>query len=167
MKDSLRRKLEELVERHEDLAHSLSDPEVINDQAKFRRMSQEYAQLEALTEDYRAWRALVDEIADLEDMESADETELREDGLRIFDTTTTHLHAHHALREDPVVEAPHVPHGLGFGMQAVENLTAQETLARNASDLAGAMEWKDGDQDLQAEFFVVTPEEPEIHTGCA
>lgn len=78
MKDSLRRKLEELVERHEDLAHSLSDPEVINDQAKFRRMSQEYAQLEALTEDYRAWRALVDEIADLEDMEQAEETELRE-----------------------------------------------------------------------------------------
>ena len=78
MKDSLRRKLEELVERHEDLAHSLSDPEVINDQAKFRRMSQEYAQLEALTEDYRAWRALVDEIADLEGMVEADETELRE-----------------------------------------------------------------------------------------
>ena len=78
MKDSLRAKLEELVERHEDLAHSLSDPEVINDQDKFRRMSQEYAQLESLAEDYRAWRALVDEIADLEDMESADETELRE-----------------------------------------------------------------------------------------
>ena len=78
MKDSLRAKLEELVERHEDLAHSLSDPEVINDQDKFRRMSQEYAQLESLAEDYRAWRALVDEIADLEDMEHSDEAELRE-----------------------------------------------------------------------------------------
>lgn len=78
MKDSLRAKLEELVERHEDLAHSLSDPEVINDQDKFRRMSQEYAQLESLAEDYRAWRALVDEIADLEEMEHSDEAELRE-----------------------------------------------------------------------------------------
>lgn len=78
MKDSLRAKLEELVERHEDLAHSLSDPEVIGDQDKFRRMSQEYAQLESLTEDYRAWRALVDEIADLEEMENSDEAELRE-----------------------------------------------------------------------------------------
>lgn len=78
MKDSLRAKLEELVERHEDLAYSLSDPEVIGDQDKFRRMSQEYAQLESLTEDYRAWRALVDEIADLEEMKGADEAELRD-----------------------------------------------------------------------------------------
>ncbi|MES1939601.1 peptide chain release factor 1 [Salinisphaera sp. T5B8] len=78
MKDSLRAKLEELVERHEDLAHSLADPEVIGDQDKFRRMSQEYAQLESLAADYRAWRALVDEIADLEEMEQSDEAELRE-----------------------------------------------------------------------------------------
>ncbi|MBS63195.1 peptide chain release factor 1 [Salinisphaera sp.] len=78
MKDSLRAKLEELVERHEDLAHSLSDPEVIGNQDKFRRMSQEYAQLESLAADYRAWRALVDEIADLEEMENSDEAELRE-----------------------------------------------------------------------------------------
>lgn len=78
MKDSLRAKLEELVERHEDLAHSMSDPDVIGDQAKFRRMSQEYAQLESLAADYRAWRELTDEIADLEEMENSDEAELRE-----------------------------------------------------------------------------------------
>jgi peptide chain release factor 1 len=78
MKDSLRAKLEELVERHEDLAHSLFDPEVIGDQDKFRRMSQEYAQLESLAADYRAWRALVDEIVDLEEMENSEEAELRE-----------------------------------------------------------------------------------------
>ncbi|MES1926518.1 peptide chain release factor 1 [Salinisphaera sp. T31B1] len=78
MKDSLRAKLEELVERHEDLTHSLSDPEIINDQDKFRRMSQEYAQLEELSADYRAWRALVGEIADLEEMQNAEEPELRE-----------------------------------------------------------------------------------------
>ncbi|MGB7755499.1 MAG: peptide chain release factor 1 [Salinisphaera sp.] len=78
MKDSLRAKLEELVERHEDLAHSMSDPDIINDQNKFRRMSQEYAQLESLAADYRAWRDLTAEIADLEEMEGADEAELRE-----------------------------------------------------------------------------------------
>ncbi|WP_423823316.1 peptide chain release factor 1 [Salinisphaera sp. SPP-AMP-43] len=78
MKDSLRAKLEELVERHEDLAHSMSDPEVIGDQDKFRRMSQEYAQLESLAADYRAWRELTDEIADLEEMENSEEAELRE-----------------------------------------------------------------------------------------
>jgi peptide chain release factor 1 len=78
MKDSLRAKLEELVERHEDLTYSLSDPEVINDQDKFRRMSQEYSQLESLAADYRAWRDLSAEITDLEEMEDSDEAEMRE-----------------------------------------------------------------------------------------
>lgn len=82
MKDSLRAKLEELVERHEDLAHSLSDPEVFGDQDKFRRMSQEYAQLEPVAADYRAWRELSDEITDLAEMAGqnagADEAELRD-----------------------------------------------------------------------------------------
>jgi peptide chain release factor 1 len=78
MKDSLRAKLEELVDRHEDLAYSLSDPDIIGDSDKFRRMAQEYAQLETVASDYRAWRALAAEIADLEDMAQAEEAELRE-----------------------------------------------------------------------------------------
>ncbi|RJS94430.1 peptide chain release factor 1 [Salinisphaera sp. Q1T1-3] len=76
MKDSLRAKLDELIERHEDLAHAMSDPDVINDQDKFRRMSQEYAQLENLAADYRAWREVTEEIAGLEDMSAADDAEL-------------------------------------------------------------------------------------------
>ncbi len=78
MKDSLRAKLDELIERHEDLAYSMSDPEVINDQDKFRRMSQEYAQLESLAQDYRAWRDLTGEVEGLEDMENGDDAELAE-----------------------------------------------------------------------------------------
>lgn len=78
MKNSLRAKLEELIDRHEDLAHSLADPDVIGDHDKFRRMSQEYAQLEPVAADYRDWRQLNSEIADLEDMSQADETELRD-----------------------------------------------------------------------------------------
>ena len=78
MKDSLRAKLDELIERHEDLAYSMSDPDVINDQDKFRRMSQEYAQLESLAQDYRAWRDLTDEVEGLEDMENGDDGELAE-----------------------------------------------------------------------------------------
>lgn len=77
MKKSLQSKLAELAERHEDLAHTLSDPEVIADQDKFRRLSQEYAQLGDLTRDYQAWRDLAAEIADLEDMCATDEAELR------------------------------------------------------------------------------------------
>ncbi len=77
MKDSLRAKLEELVERHEDIAASLADPQIIGDQDQFRRLAQEYAQLETLAADYRAWRAVSDEIAGLEEMTRTDEAELR------------------------------------------------------------------------------------------
>lgn len=78
MKASLQQKLDELAERHEDLAHSMSDPEVINDQDKFRRYAQEYASLEALTQDYRAYRELQQEIAGLEEMANEKDPELRE-----------------------------------------------------------------------------------------
>lgn len=78
MKESLQNKLAELAERHEDLAHTLSDPSVVADQDKFRRLSQEYAQLGDLVRDYEAWRKLSGEIVDLEDMCEADEAELRD-----------------------------------------------------------------------------------------
>lgn len=93
MKDTLRAKLEELVERHEDLTHSLSDPEVINDQEKFRRMSQEFAHLESVSADYRAWRNLSDEIADLEEMQASDETEMRDMAETELETARPRLEA--------------------------------------------------------------------------
>ncbi len=45
MKDSLRIKLEKLIERQEELDGLLSDPEIINNQNRFRELSQEYAEL--------------------------------------------------------------------------------------------------------------------------
>lgn len=46
MKDSLRHKLENLHERHEELSALLSSPNLINQQEQFRAYSKEYAQLE-------------------------------------------------------------------------------------------------------------------------
>ena len=57
MNPKLERRLEQLVERHEDLGHELSDPAVIGNQDKFRKLSQEYAHLGPLTEAFSAWRA--------------------------------------------------------------------------------------------------------------
>ncbi|MFZ5657758.1 MAG: peptide chain release factor 1, partial [Pseudomonadota bacterium] len=45
MNPSLRRKLEALAERREELERLLADPAVINDAAQFRRLSREFAQL--------------------------------------------------------------------------------------------------------------------------
>ena len=46
MTPSLRRKLEALAERHEEVGRLLADPGVLADNARFRALSKEYAQLE-------------------------------------------------------------------------------------------------------------------------
>ena len=46
MTPNLQRKLEALVERHEEVGRLLADPGVISDNARFRALSREYSQLE-------------------------------------------------------------------------------------------------------------------------
>jgi peptide chain release factor 1 len=62
MTPSLRRKLEVLAERHEEVGRLLSDPGVLADNARFRTLSKEYAQLDplvkSLTEHAQAQRDL-------------------------------------------------------------------------------------------------------------
>ena len=49
MTPTIRRKLEQLAERHEELEHLLASPEVLADQNRFRELSREHAQLAPLT----------------------------------------------------------------------------------------------------------------------
>jgi peptide chain release factor 1 len=72
MSPNIRRKLEALAERHEELGLLLADPAAANDNKRFRELSQEYAQLEPVT------RALTN-----------------------FDTARRDLAAAEALRSDP------------------------------------------------------------------
>src|SRR5580692_1051438 len=58
MKDSIRRKLEKLVERFEEISRLLSDAGVIGRQNQFRELSMEYARLGPLVERYRRFVAL-------------------------------------------------------------------------------------------------------------
>jgi peptide chain release factor 1 len=53
MKDSIRRKLEKLDERFEEISRLLSDAGVISRQNQFRELSMEYARLGSLIERYR------------------------------------------------------------------------------------------------------------------
>ena len=55
MKASLEAKLAEMADRFEELAALLSDPEVIAEQSRFRDFSMEYARLDPVVQDYRAW----------------------------------------------------------------------------------------------------------------
>jgi peptide chain release factor 1 len=58
MKDSIRRKLEKLDERFEEISRLLSDAGVISKQNQFRELSMEYSRLEALVVRYRRFLAL-------------------------------------------------------------------------------------------------------------
>jgi peptide chain release factor 1 len=58
MKDSIRRKLEKLDERFEEISRLLSDAGVISRQNQFRELSMEYAKLGPLVERYRRFMAL-------------------------------------------------------------------------------------------------------------
>ena len=73
MTPSIRRKLETLAERHQEVALLLAQPEVINDNARFRDLSREFAQLEPLTASLHAYdeagKALAAAQALLEDAE--------------------------------------------------------------------------------------------------
>ena len=56
MKLSIQNKLESLLERHEELSHLLSNPDVIRDQIRFRSLSKEYAELEPLVVEFRSYQ---------------------------------------------------------------------------------------------------------------
>ena len=55
MTPSLRRKLEHLAERHEEVGRMLADPGVLADNARFRALSREYAQLEPVANGLAAY----------------------------------------------------------------------------------------------------------------
>jgi peptide chain release factor 1 len=82
MKDSIRRKLDHLAERFEEITALLADPDVQSDNNRFRSLSQEYAQLEPVVQCFRAWQAASEEIEAANEMLADPElAELAEDAL--------------------------------------------------------------------------------------
>ncbi len=73
MQPSIRRKLESLSERLQELEALLADPGTIGDSARFRDLSREYSQLTPIVATWRDYRASLDERAAAEAMlEDAD-----------------------------------------------------------------------------------------------
>jgi peptide chain release factor 1 len=75
MKDSIRRKLEKLDERFEEIGRLLSDPETIARQNQFRDLSMEYARLGPLVDRYRGFVALEGDAAIARELDMQDELE--------------------------------------------------------------------------------------------
>ncbi len=83
MNPEIRQKLQEASERHEELAMLLSDPEVINDQNRYQKLSREYAALEPLVQAYSGHCQAEQEVAEAEEMRHDPEMkELAEESLK-------------------------------------------------------------------------------------
>jgi peptide chain release factor 1 len=73
MKDSIRRKLEKLAERFEEISRLLSDPGVIARQNQFRELSMEYSRLSPIVDRYRQFVALEADIATARELQMDEE----------------------------------------------------------------------------------------------
>ncbi len=76
MTPEIKTKLQTASERHEEIGHLMSDPEVMSDQNKFRDLSKEYASLEDLVKTFANYKDAEQEIADAQEM--IDDPEMKE-----------------------------------------------------------------------------------------
>ena len=89
MTPSIRRKLEHLAERHEEIGLLLSQPDVLADNTRFRELSREYAQLEPVATSLRQHDAAERELAEARGM--LDDAELREMAADDIERLQLHL----------------------------------------------------------------------------
>ena len=78
MKQSIQLKLENLCERYDEIAALLSEPEVQNNQNKFRSLSQEYAQIAPLVDCYKRYDQGQANLATAKEMANDPDPDLRE-----------------------------------------------------------------------------------------
>ncbi|MDC1307633.1 peptide chain release factor 1 [Pseudomonadales bacterium] len=94
MKASLKVKLDQLLERYDDLAALLSDSETIADQNLFRGYSKEYAEIEPVVLCYRSYEQTDAELAEARLMASDSDPEIRamaDDELQTLEADITAL----------------------------------------------------------------------------
>lgn len=78
MKQSIREKLEQLVDRHEEVGQLLSDPAIISEQNRFRELSQEYAEIEPVVMEFNTWQRANSDMAEAKEMLDAGDPEMVE-----------------------------------------------------------------------------------------
>jgi peptide chain release factor 1 len=77
MKPSILTKLEILSARHEEIAGLMSEPEIINDQNRFRSLSMEYAQLEDVVKAFADYQSTEQDLQAAQEMLQEDDAEMQ------------------------------------------------------------------------------------------
>ena len=78
LSSSITAKLDDLADRHEELAALLADAEVVADRERYTALSREYAELEPLIGAYREFQRKTGELEEARSLESDDDPEIRE-----------------------------------------------------------------------------------------
>ncbi|MDR5899516.1 peptide chain release factor 1 [Halomonas vilamensis] len=78
MKETLRQRLDSFVERFEELALLLAEPDVITDQKRFRDYSREYAELDELVTAWQRYRSIEKDMQGAEQLVRDSDAEMRE-----------------------------------------------------------------------------------------
>tara|TARA_B110000438_G_scaffold33946_1_gene33717 strand:- start:14515 stop:15597 length:1083 start_codon:yes stop_codon:yes gene_type:complete len=93
MKDSIRRKLEITSERLEEISALLSDPDVISDQNKFRALSQEYSQIEPISNLFNEFKLLNEDLGIAEEMKHDKDIDIQNMGKDEFTIIEEKIHS--------------------------------------------------------------------------
>src|SRR5690348_1779585 len=108
MKPSIQKKLQTLAERHEELGMMLSDPDVIQQQNRFREYSKEYAQLSPIVASFNRYLACVKSIDEAKELLAGPDAEMQQlakQEIKISEEELTKLEA-----ELQVLLLPRDPH---------------------------------------------------------
>jgi len=74
---AIQERLDRLIDRAEELNGLLSQPEVINNQNEFRKLSQEYAEVSPVVSKYEQYRKAVDELDNINSMLKDSDADMR------------------------------------------------------------------------------------------
>lgn len=107
MKKSLEQKLQQMLERFQEVGRLLTEASVISDQNQFKSLSKEYAQLEAVAGCYESYIHTKNNLMSLQDMLESDDKELvvlaeeeLQDTQKSLDSLDEELQAH-LIPKDP------------------------------------------------------------------
>lgn len=76
MQESILRKLDSLVERHQEVEQLLSQPEIIADQEKFIELNREYSRLQHLVDTFKDYKTALSDVQEMEQMLQGDDQDL-------------------------------------------------------------------------------------------
>ena len=78
MKNSIKAKLEQILERHQEIEHLLNDSSIIANQDKFRALSKEYSELEQIVTVYKQYKDAKAQLQSVAELLQDDCQEMRE-----------------------------------------------------------------------------------------